>query len=258
MQSRSQTLRLPSEGPVIRGVMRKVSWLAGIAVTMVTCAVVALPAAKKVADMNPRAVEQDGFTVVGIAVRTSNAEQMTAARPIGKQWERLFKEGVLAAIPNKADEKIVAVYSQYATDKDGEYTYLLGARVRKVESVPAGMTLENVPAGRYALFTSEARSKKWWWRCGVEFGRRRRMRWAETGLIKRISRFTISGRKIRRTPWWICMWRCGRSVGMACLDCSGVTSRRSSAFSASGWACTACGPPAAVEPRISERTRCGY
>jgi predicted transcriptional regulator YdeE len=138
-----------------RGVIRRVSGLAGISVAMVMCSVVAFPGAKKVTDLNPRAVEQEGFTVVGIAVRTSNAEQMTAARPIGKQWERLFKEGVLAAIPNTADEKIVTVYSEYASDKDGEYTYLLGARVRKVESVPAGMTVRNVPAGRYAVFTSE-------------------------------------------------------------------------------------------------------
>jgi predicted transcriptional regulator YdeE len=100
-------------------------------------------------------VKQEGFAVVGIAVRTSNAEQMTAARPIGTLWERLFKEGVLAAIPNRADGDIVAVYSQYASDKDGEYTYLLGARVKKVESAPAGMTVLNVPAGRYAVFTSE-------------------------------------------------------------------------------------------------------
>ena len=105
--------------------------------------------------MNPKAVQQDGFTVVGIALRTSNAEQMTPERPIGKQWERLFKEGVLAAIPNKADGNIVALYTEYASDKDGEYTYVLGAHVTKVESVPAGMVAKNVPAGRYAVFTSE-------------------------------------------------------------------------------------------------------
>ena len=32
---------------------------------------------------------------------------------------------------------------------------MLGARVTKVESVPAGMVAKNVPAGRYAMFTSE-------------------------------------------------------------------------------------------------------
>jgi predicted transcriptional regulator YdeE len=140
---------------MIRGVMRRASWLARMAVGMVTCSVVAFPGANWATDIKPRAVEQEGFTVVGIAVRTRNAEQMTAARPIGTLWARLFKEGVLAAIPNKADGSIVAVYSEYASDKDGEYTYLLGARVKKVESVPAGMTVKKVPAGRYAVFTSE-------------------------------------------------------------------------------------------------------
>ncbi len=138
-----------------RKVDRRAIWLAGIAMAIVMCSIVAFSEAKKETEMNPRAMQQEGFAVVGIAVRTSNAEQMTEARPIGKQWERLFKEGVLAAIPNKADGNILAVYSEYASDKDGEYTYLLGARLRKWKALPDGMTVKNVPAGRYALFTSE-------------------------------------------------------------------------------------------------------
>jgi predicted transcriptional regulator YdeE len=140
---------------MIRRVVRKAVWLAGIAVAIVTCSAIALSEMKKEADMNSRAVQQEGFTVVGIAVRTSNAEQMTPERPIGKQWERLFKEGVLAAIPNKADANIVALYTEYASDKDREYTYVLGARVTKADNVPTGMVAKNVPAGRYAMFTSE-------------------------------------------------------------------------------------------------------
>ena len=140
---------------MMRKIVPMAMHLAGIAVAIVMCSVATLSEMKREADMNPRAVQQDGFTVVGIAVRTSNAEQMTPARPIGKQWERLFKEGVLAAIPNKADGNIVALYTEYASDKDGEYTYVLGARVTKAESVPAGMVAKNVPAGRYAVFTSE-------------------------------------------------------------------------------------------------------
>jgi predicted transcriptional regulator YdeE len=140
---------------MVRRIVRKAAWLSGIAAAMVICSAAALAEMKRGSDMNPKAVQQERFTVMGISVRTSNAEQMTAAAPIGKQWERLFKEGVLAAIPNKADANIVAVYSDYASDKDGEYNYLLGARVTKVESVPAGMTVKNVPAGRYAVFTSE-------------------------------------------------------------------------------------------------------
>ncbi len=140
---------------MIRRIVRCAIWAAGIAVAVPACCILATPETKKGTDTNPRAVQQEGFTVVGIAVRTSNAEQMTDARPIGKQWERFFKEGVLAAIPNKADGNILALYTEYASDKDGEYTYVLGARVTKVESVPDGMVAKNIPAGRYAVFTSE-------------------------------------------------------------------------------------------------------
>ena len=140
---------------MIRRVARNAMRLAGVAAAIAVCSLGAISEMKREGDVNPKVVQQAGFTVVGIAVRTNNAEQMTPQRPIGKQWERLFKEGVLAAIPNKSDGSIVALYTEYASDKDGDYTYLLGARVTKVESVPAGMVAKNVAAGRYAVFTSE-------------------------------------------------------------------------------------------------------
>jgi predicted transcriptional regulator YdeE len=129
--------------------------LTGIVVAMAVSNFFTVSEIKSEAEKNPRVVKQGEFTVVGIAVRTNNAEQMTPERPIGKQWERFFQEGVLAAIPNKVDGNIVALYTEYASDKDGLYTYVLGARVTKVGGLPAGMVAKNVPAGRYAVFTSE-------------------------------------------------------------------------------------------------------
>ena len=105
--------------------------------------------------MNSKVVQQGGFTVVGIAVRTSNAKEMTADGVIGKQWGRLMAEGLLAKIPNKADQTIVAVYTDYASDHDGEYTFVLGARVTSDTDIPVGMVAKKIPAGRYALFTTE-------------------------------------------------------------------------------------------------------
>jgi len=105
--------------------------------------------------MAPRVVQQDGFTVVGISARTTNAEEMTSDGVIGATWGRLFQEGVLGKIPNKADPRIVAVYTDYASDRNGEYTFLLGARVSSDADVPAGMLARKVPAGKYAVFTSE-------------------------------------------------------------------------------------------------------
>ena len=74
-------------------------------------------------------VEENGFTVVGIGDRTSNAKEMTEQGVIPKQWERLMKKDLVNKIPDKADSSIIAVYTDYESDKDGEYTYLLGAKV---------------------------------------------------------------------------------------------------------------------------------
>lgn len=105
--------------------------------------------------MNPKIVNQRGFTVIGVAVRTSNAKEMTADGLIGKQWMRVMQEGLIAKIPNKADSSIVAVYTDYASDHNGEYTFLLGARVTSDAEVPAGMVAKKIPEGKFAVFTSE-------------------------------------------------------------------------------------------------------
>lgn len=105
--------------------------------------------------MNPKVVEEAGFSVIGIAERTTNAREMSGEGVIGKQWGRFMQESLLAQIPNKADTSIIAVITDYASDKDGEYTHLIGARVTSIADVPEGMVVKKVPAGKYAIFTSE-------------------------------------------------------------------------------------------------------
>jgi predicted transcriptional regulator YdeE len=105
--------------------------------------------------MGAKVIERDGFTVIGIAARTNNAKEMTADGVIGKQRGRLMQEGLLAKIPNKADQSIVAVYTDYASDHNGDYTFLLGARVKSDSDVPAGMVAKKIPSGKFAVFTTE-------------------------------------------------------------------------------------------------------
>ena len=107
------------------------------------------------AKMEAKVSHVDGFTVIGISARTSNAKEMTADGVIGKVWGRLMQENLLSRIPNKADKNIVAVYTDYASDHNGEYTYILGAKVNSDKDIPAGMVSKKIPAGKYAVFTSE-------------------------------------------------------------------------------------------------------
>ena len=104
--------------------------------------------------MSPKVTDQSGFDVIGIEVRTNNAQEATSGGAIPQQWQRLFMEGILDRIPDRLDQSVVAVYTNYASDWNGDYTYILGARVKPGTKAPAGMVSVNVPAGKYVEFTS--------------------------------------------------------------------------------------------------------
>ncbi len=102
----------------------------------------------------PKPVEQSSFDVIGISTRTNNAQEATGNGEIPKQWQRLFNEGILDRIPERSDQDVVAVYTDYASDWNGDYTYILGAKVKPGTKAPVGMVAVTVPAGKYVEFES--------------------------------------------------------------------------------------------------------
>jgi predicted transcriptional regulator YdeE len=101
-------------------------------------------------------VSEAGFLVAGIAGRTTNAREMAGEGIIGKLWERFVQENIAATIPDRIDAALVAVYTDYASDKEGEYTFLIGCRVKPAAGIPEGMVAKRIPVGRYAVFVSES------------------------------------------------------------------------------------------------------
>jgi predicted transcriptional regulator YdeE len=99
--------------------------------------------------------QQDGFYVVGITARTTNAREMSGKGKIGAVWETFLQPGLVAKIPNKVGVDLIAVYTDYETDHTGHYTYLLGLPIVNAEGVPGKLTVKHVPAGRYAVFSSD-------------------------------------------------------------------------------------------------------
>jgi predicted transcriptional regulator YdeE len=96
-----------------------------------------------------------GFTVIGIEARTDNAKESTPNGIIPKQWQRFFNEGIPSKIPDATGPVFYAVYSDYASDHNGEYAYLVGQRVRDSSAAPGGLVARRVLAGEYAVFTTE-------------------------------------------------------------------------------------------------------
>ena len=105
--------------------------------------------------MNSTIVDLDGFSVIGLFARTSNANEVTPGALIGRCWAELKKNDRILVAAGPTDSNIIAVYTDYASDHNGDYTYVLGARpLAGTERIPEGMVQVHVPGGRYAKLTS--------------------------------------------------------------------------------------------------------
>jgi predicted transcriptional regulator YdeE len=100
-----------------------------------------------------RTVNIPGFAVIGIQARTNNAKEATADGIIGRQWHKFIDEGI-SKIPDKSSSNLYAVYTEYASDHNGDYTFMVGAPVKLGTAAPAGMVLRVIPAGKYAVITT--------------------------------------------------------------------------------------------------------
>jgi len=100
----------------------------------------------------PQIVHQDEFLIAGIEARTSAAKESSGETVIPQQWMKFMQEGVLQRIPNKADEDIYALYTDFANKRSGEYSVVIGAKITDKSKVPADLVVKTVPAGTYAVF----------------------------------------------------------------------------------------------------------
>ncbi|MFY9939227.1 MAG: GyrI-like domain-containing protein [Silvibacterium sp.] len=99
--------------------------------------------------------DQPGFSVIGVSVRTESRKEAGGTGQIPNLWTRAMQDGTLDSIPNRADSNILAVYTDFASDQNGEFTYVLGARVTSIDKVPAGFVAVTIPAGKYAVVQTD-------------------------------------------------------------------------------------------------------
>ncbi|MEU0564921.1 GyrI-like domain-containing protein [Nonomuraea sp. NPDC005983] len=93
--------------------------------------------------------DRDELTVVGFAVRTTNAEERDPARAkLPALWQRAGAPGAFAHVPGRLDENLYAVLTDYESDHNGAYTQIVGIGVRTVPRLPEGMVAVRVPAAK--------------------------------------------------------------------------------------------------------------
>lgn len=94
------------------------------------------------------------FAFIGLSIRTTN-ENQRAMQDIPALWAKFFAENTLAKIPNKVDDTLYCIYTDYEKDHTKPYTTLLGCKVENLDTIPDGLTGKLIEAGSYTTFTAK-------------------------------------------------------------------------------------------------------
>lgn len=94
------------------------------------------------------------FKVIGISVRTINKGDK-AAQDIGQLWNRFMSQGIASKIPNKIEDSIFSIYTNYEGDYTQPYDTILGCKVSSLEQIPEGMIGQSFDGGTYLEYTSK-------------------------------------------------------------------------------------------------------
>lgn len=93
----------------------------------------------------------EAFRIIGISIRTTN-ENGQSTKDIGELWKKFVTEGILGKIPNKIDNTVYSIYTDYQSDHNEPYTTILGCKVQNIETLPDGMIAKTFSGGNYAKF----------------------------------------------------------------------------------------------------------
>ena len=96
------------------------------------------------------------FQVIGISIRTTN-ENGQAAKDIEKLWGKFWGEEIQKQIPNKVNDDIYAVYTDYDTDYTGPYTVIIGLSVNSLDNIPEGFVGITIEDASYQKFVSKGK-----------------------------------------------------------------------------------------------------
>ncbi|MNJ97749.1 Bacterial transcription activator, effector binding domain [compost metagenome] len=96
------------------------------------------------------------FYVIGISTRTTN-ENGQSAKDIEALWSKFWGEEIQKQIPNKLNEDIYAVYTDYETDFTKPYTTIIGSAVSSLENIPNGFVGITIETTTYKKFISRGK-----------------------------------------------------------------------------------------------------
>jgi len=99
-------------------------------------------------------VSEPGFSVIGLAAKTGNKEEMSGSGgQLGHLWRNFLAESD-HSIPGNPDRSVIfCVYTAYESDENGGYKVILGRSVADTKAeVPHGLERVDVDGAQYVIF----------------------------------------------------------------------------------------------------------
>ena len=95
----------------------------------------------------------EGFDVIGIKVRTAN--DGSAGKDLPILWGRFMNGDLKDKIPNRIDDSIYCLYTNYEGDHTEPYDAVLGCKVSSIDDIPEGMITHHIDATDTAKFIAK-------------------------------------------------------------------------------------------------------
>jgi predicted transcriptional regulator YdeE len=106
--------------------------------------------------MKMKTIQLEYFAIIGLAIRTTN-ENGQSTNDIPNLWNKFLSENIIEQIPNKIDNSIYCVYTDYEKDYTKPYTTILGCKVENLAVIPEGLTGITINKGNYQVFTAKGK-----------------------------------------------------------------------------------------------------
>lgn len=99
-------------------------------------------------------IQKGELIIVGIEIRTTN-ESWQSAKDIPALWCQFMEEKVIKNIPNKLNDTIYTLYTDYESDHTKPYTTIIGCQVTSLDNIPDHLTVKIIPSANYLRFIAK-------------------------------------------------------------------------------------------------------
>ncbi|MEW9699531.1 GyrI-like domain-containing protein [Paenibacillus sp. SI8] len=104
--------------------------------------------------MNTYTTEKPDITLIGVSVRTTNAEEAGPNGRLPGLWETYFGSNIASRTGTNNPHFIYALYTDYESDATGAYTTLIGHEAGEEAVQDENYTCRVIPESKYIVFTT--------------------------------------------------------------------------------------------------------